>query len=231
MTKIRISLLFLAFSLSAHLSFAEDAPVVIIQPQKKTINEVISESSEFHRMNKSYLITAQLLGQGPGLGSNRSGATVGKYLDRNSLITIDFTKANNLKFNGYYSDYELSELTIGFSYKKFASNSFYYKTGLDYRKMNYHYTSRNISTSIIDRENKFQAESIVVSFSIGNQWQWENFTLGCDWVGYSMPLYANIYDESSVGTTSFVGYMKDDQDDYVRNGVMTLLRFYLGASF
>ncbi len=231
MTKKQISLLFLAFSLSANLSFAEDAPVVIIQPQKKTINEVISDSSEFHRMNKSYLMTAQLLGQGPGANISRGGATFGKYLDRNSLITIDFTKGNNFKSKGYYSDYELSDLTIGFSYKKFASNSFYYKTGLDYRKMNYHYISRDISTSIIDRENKFQAESIVASFSIGNQWQWENFTLGCDWVGYSMPIYVNISDESSVGTTSFVGYMKDDQDYLVRDGVLTLLRFYLGASF
>jgi hypothetical protein len=223
---------FLATSFFTMSLFAQNTPDVVNIPQQNhVVNEVYEDSSEFHRMNKSYLITAQLIGQGPGADVNKFGATFGKYLNRNSLFTIDFTIGNNGKSSYYYSEYKISDSSIGLSYKNFISNSFYFKVGVDYRKMNYHYTSRDIFNSVIERENIFKSESIVSGLSIGNQWQWQNFTLGCDWVGYSLPIYSHIYDESSTGTSAFAGYMKVDQDRYVKDGVFTALRFYLGASF
>ncbi len=213
--------------------FAEEAAVVVVPPaQKPAVKEIYSECSEFYRMDKSILYTAQFIGQGPSYGTKNIGATIGKYLDRNSLITLDFTKGYEAQHTSwFYSKYDVSTFSIGTSYKKFVSNSFYFRAGFDYKTIDYHHTYRDIFTDAIERENKFKGESLAASIYIGNQWQWENFTMGCDWVGYSLPVYSNIHDESSVGTTSYVGPMSDDQDVLLKSGTIMLLRFYLGASF
>ena len=65
-------------------------------------------------------------------------------------------------------------------------------------------------------------------FSIGNQWQWSAFHVGCDWVGVYWPLYASpakiTKNEDGVITK------KTADDDLKPEASARLLRLYLGFS-
>lgn len=174
-------LLFVFFGFSFYTKAEDIAPVIIDPPQE---NQILRDTSKFHRLNKSMLITIQVVGIGPSPGYAQSGATIGKYLTADSLMTIEFTKGRGSSLNWFYSDYDISTFSAGLGYSKFVANSFYYRLGADYRTVDYRYTSRDLFTSAIVREDKFKGESVVATLAIGNQWQWENFTLGCDWIGY-----------------------------------------------
>ncbi len=220
--------LILILSLSCFNIFADEAPVVIVPNPDHSIKD----SSANNRKNKTHLLTAQPIGFGPSRGYDTFAVTAGLYIDSDSLITLDFTKGRaNIRF---FSNEDITTSSVGISYKHFTSNSFYFKAGADYRTVDY----KSDSTCIIfcgpSIEQKFKGESLAASLSIGNQWQFENFTLGCDWVGYSLPLYSNVHDVVVTGTASASDTIqfKDDQDFFTKDPAFTtFVRFYLGASF
>jgi hypothetical protein len=215
--------------------FAQDSipseplkPLIVDGPSTE---QIYRNSSEFYRLDKKMLFTAQLAGFGPSPGNSSLGLTAGYYLDHNSLVTLDATKSNNPNAS-FYSQYRISHFSTGLSYKKFVANSFYYKAGFDYRTVEYNYKNFDLFTGLSNREDSFNAESVVASLSIGNQWQWENFTLGCDWIGYSKTIYYDIKNEKSIGgTTTLHPELIDSENELVKMGMHTILRFYLGASF
>ncbi len=65
-------------------------------------------------------------------------------------------------------------------------------------------------------------------FSIGNQWQWSAFHVGCDWVGVYWPVYASsakiIKNEDGIITK------KTADDDLKPEASARLLRLYFGFS-
>jgi hypothetical protein len=229
MKKILLALMVSAIYINA---FADDMPVVIRPKPTEEISSGSSSSAD-NRKNKSHLLTAQPVGFGPSRGYDTFAATYGQYIDSDSLITFDFTKGRaNIT---WFSDENITTSSIGISYKHFTSNSFYFKAGADYRTVDYlvrdYFT---VFSSTTNTEQKFKGESLVASLSIGNQWQFESFTLGCDWVGYSVPLYSKVHDVVVLGTptTSEISRFNDDQDYYTKDSAFsTLVRFYLGASF
>ncbi len=107
---------------------------------------------------------------------------------------------------------------MGLHYKEFVGNSFYWKGGLDYRQTEY------IENHVTD-EAHIKGNSWALSIVIGNQWQWENFTLGCDWIGFSKPFGTTIA-EASGNIESFSA-----EDLYFRDDVLQFGRFYVGYSF
>jgi hypothetical protein len=73
-----------------------------------------------------------------------------------------------------------------------------------------------------------------VSLNIGNQWQFKNFTLGCDWVGVTLPLSKKYSNESVATTGNLATEQQENEDakeDLTERTQINLLRFYLGASF
>ncbi|MBX2995101.1 MAG: hypothetical protein KF681_09770 [Bdellovibrionaceae bacterium] len=189
--------------------------------------------SEQNRADKKFQVTAQIVGLGPSIISS-SGLQGSMFLDPNSQIMIEATSGSGRPLlNGLFgSDYEYRASSFGVHYKRFVANSFYWRGGVDYRtsSVDYKYTSW---VGNPDSTYKFSGNSVALNFQIGNQWQFDGFTLGCDWVGYSMPIASNVTSEE-VNSTDEAYYrrrMKDDQDDFLKNGHFNLVRFYLGASF
>lgn len=192
---------------------------------------VIRNSSEHNRMNKNYSVTYMAFGVGPSRSAS-VGLTLGVFLDRNSEIDLEFIRGIPTYLNWYsWSEYDIKTSSVGLHYKHFVGNSFYFRVGADYRKVDYRYTSRDIITNAVDSENKFTGDSIAATILIGNQWQWDNFTLGCDWIGAALPLTSNVNTESLSGPNPNSRYLKEDQDWLLKNGITMALRFYLGATF
>ena len=216
---------FIAFTLSA---YAQDARV----EEKVTIVEkfVEKDSSAYNRLNKKITFQYQAGGFGP-TNLTTQGFIAGYHVSPDQVIQIELTSGVD-KWTGIGSGNRSEGKTAGVYYKQFSGNSFYFKTGLDYttyeRYYNYGWTN-NVPTD----GYSYKGSKVSASISIGNQWQWENFTLGCDWVGLSAPLTSESHDEKYWGDDSNYSQAKleESKDASLKNGFPLALHLYLGASF
>jgi hypothetical protein len=117
-------------------AFAQEEVVTI----EKASTSVIENSSEHNRLNKKWVAQWQLFGAGPN-GSSQSAAIVGYHLDRNSVVQAE-VGGGGYSQSGLFANqkFSLSGNSYGVHYKKFFSNSFYVKAGVDYRTIDYSYT-------------------------------------------------------------------------------------------
>jgi hypothetical protein len=203
------------------------ALVLLTSPVKSSAGE-----SEENRADKKLMVVGQLVGYGPSAAST-IGANIGYFVSPNFVVLIEGMKnvyPDNEDFNNI--KYDKRDAYEGGSYgahlKFFIGNSFYVRGGLDQREFNYRYND-----SAAGNSSGFDSKSLAVSASIGNQWQWENFTMGCDWLGIVRPIVTNFSNEyvnqASVGSQARNKFQ--EQRDLVRGKEPLYLRFYLGASF
>jgi len=177
-----------------------------------------SKTSRALRKNKNYLITYQAFGVGP-LKNYGNGLAFGKFLSSDLIL---FIEGVNGGMNLFLDDGRGKVWSIGGHAKYFVGNSFYWRGGIDSVSTSYRCSNRATWFSFCGDD--FDAQSAVISISIGNQWQWENFTLGTDWIGFgtSFPL-------SSAATGAEGGAVPDHYGKVGSAG--SLLRFYLGFAF
>lgn len=217
----------LSFTLISATAFADNIKIVD-SPSAETIYR---DSSAFNRMNKNFSLTYMAFGIGPSR-SGSIGLTLGVFLDRNSEIDFEVISGRPAYSNWFsWSEYDIKTNSAGIHYKYFVGNSFYFRLGADYRTVDYRYTSRDIFSGSTLSENKFKGDSVTATILIGNQWQWENFTLGCDWIGVVLPITSRVQSESVEGPSPDSRYLEDDKDWLLKNTMTMGLRFYLGASF
>lgn len=229
--------LFLVSALIICRSYASAASEEVIVIKKKSTVELIEDSSEANRYNKKGTVSLGLIGLGPNFAP-AEGVQAGYFLDRNNLILLDIKSGKGTISRSYTESGwitmkpEIRSNQIGVHYKHFVGNSFYIKSGMDYNRVDYTY---DFSESLYRKylKSSFTGESLIASFVIGNQWQWESFTLGCDWVGLAAPAYSKIISEKSPNTTDSydLDAFEEDKGHYVSKSSVVLLRFYLGASF
>lgn len=212
-------------------SIAEQIENVVIV---KKPTEIIEGTSEFHRMNKNHQVTLQLIGVNPN-GLPGGGLTYGYFLDRNSMILAEFTASQlDTQKDGYYgSGYNTEGSSVGVHFKRIFGNSFYIKAGIDQRHTDLKYNYNSSVSSNFNTSYGFKSDSTAASFVIGNQWQWNNFTLGCDWIGMSVPFIESTSGEflSANADRIDVRNLNEDKRRLNENGIAQGLRFYLGASF
>jgi hypothetical protein len=173
-----------------------------------------------------------------------AGVAIGRFLTPSTLVQLELSLGETDRREGYFtsSSQYLKTGSVGVNLKHFVSNSFYIKGGLDYRSVSYDYNYGS-RFSVIDSAKSsytsydFTGDSWAGSFSIGNQWQWESFTLGCDWFGLRVPFASNVQSESlsSRGGSSLVREIRQDREDnqnrLLKDVAFQAVRFYLGASF
>ncbi|MFM6928035.1 MAG: hypothetical protein ACKOX6_06190 [Bdellovibrio sp.] len=196
--------------------------------EKDAATVLYRDSSEANRIGKKFSANWELFGSGPA-GTSESGVSAAYHLNRNSLIQLEYGKGG---FSSFWSDLTSISFNgshIGLHFKHFAGNSFYFKTGIDYRQIQYRYNYNSLTT---DGAYDFEGNSIGASFVIGNQWQWDNFTLGCDWIGLTAPLTSEVTHEH----VSVEGpYTRQDmyyaEDNRLKSTYVQALRFYVGYSF
>lgn len=91
-----------------------------------------------------------------------------KFLNPNNLIGVDF----NLSSDGATEDDE-KETSFNLNFKHFLGNSFYVHPRAYYV---------NWSMKDEDERHDHRVTAMGLGFSLGNQWQWDRFTLGADWL-------------------------------------------------
>lgn len=223
------------FQVSAYGSTDPDAvetPVIENQQGvniiKRPRNEgVLEYSSEHNRMGKDYQISWQPVGFTVSPIPS-SGINAAVFLDRNSLLQLEFSQGSYPRLLEYG---EVTATVIGARYKRFFGNSFYINTGANYRKIELESRGGLFYTSD-EASQKGLAESITAGIAIGNQWQFDNFTLGCDWIGLDAAVAKLKSDYKSTGFSSATAEEeKKDWDEISRVATAQLLRFYIGASF
>lgn len=226
MTILNIAVFFLSFIAFTLSAYAQKGRV----EERVTIVERVVEkdSSAFHRLNKKLTFQYQSGGVGP-ISYSTQGFIAGYHVSPNQVLQVELTSGGDRwGDNTSRSDGK----TMGFYYKQFNGNSFYFKTGLEYSTLDRYYNYGWISNVASDGYS-YKGSKVSASISIGNQWQWENFTLGCDWIGISVPLTHEVHDEKFWGTDSdYANHrLQESKDNYLKNGFPLAFHLYLGVSF
>jgi hypothetical protein len=221
------TLIIVALLTASTLTYSQDTTkkdqMEEVQEKKDTTNvnpsdkytRVVVDESKMNRENVKYTADFNLTGQ--MLQSQATGINLGYFKDLNNIIYLSFF---NLDTDGHsWVDEELDDgYMIEVALKHFTGNSFYIRPSLYLRSQQFaddeeYDTASNsyLATDITDYQ------TIGIGFNIGNQWQWENFTLGCNWIGIRKDI--TTLNKDGPGTD---GYNEVSAE---------LLNFYLGASF
>ena len=187
-----------------------------------TVNNYGPDSSMANREGKTFTLNATMFGVFHG--ASAQSLEVGYHVDKNNIITLQGTRLEGISTSENESLSNLDELrekhgrgnVVSIGLKHFVSNSFYVKPEIYSRNQEFVYNALVFSDGSVAALEDGSIEDFGIHIKIGNQWQWENFTLGCDWVGF----------RQSINSTRF-GRVKNTE----RSGLSSLVNFYLGATF
>lgn len=174
-----------------------------------------AHSSEDSREGKHFTFLFSPVAIAPLVNVSSGGLEVGLFLGPNEILSIQKRPYQNL-FGG--SDYgsTFSGVSYGLHFKHFLGDSFYVTTGLDY----YEYGEGSGRISSSTPRSYVNGNAVAVEFAIGNHWQWNGFSLGCDWFGLLFPVSRNITLAQNDSTSWFLNSTQ-----------VELVRFYLGFAF
>lgn len=158
--------------------------------------ELVLKPSEENRDKKKFQTT---IGFGYDYSALVSQLNLGAFISQNDLVSLRYGFVDKEKLR---SSQVFQQQNISLQHKKFKGNSFYLAQELAYLKK-----------ATIPEDSSIDEKFTKVSYGlrIGNQWQWQNYTMGFDWVGVG----ASFWTLSGSGD----------------NFNISLLNFYLGASF
>lgn len=168
--------------------------------------------SEQNREGLQYQIVGSILGGAQHSFTPNPSLEASYFKDKNTVISLRFNKYNE-DLKDLEEPISYQGQVIQLAYKEFNGNSFYYRPSIFFREM-----------SIQDTEDAdYVFRDLGVGYAIGNQWQWENFTLGCDWIGANIRASILYYEDTQSSEVLF----------RLRGYGLTLdvLNFYLGVSF
>ena len=204
------TLTFLVVSLNT-FAVSEDSVTTnnseIVTDLKIGENSPIDKSSKENREGKKYNIS---LTAGKELGISALSIESSYHLKPDSTIYLKYSKLNQDLNIGFESG-----IAVKLGVKKFTGNSFYYKAGIYYLGQNTkHYEKKN-NGERVGVESYF--DEVGASVSIGNQWQWDNFSIGADWIGINHTLIE----------------LNKLEEPFERNRLTTvsLLNMHIGVSF
>ena len=222
MTKFLLIPFIIFFSLQTFAD-AEDEH----QVQAQADNEEKQPNSHDNRMNKKWGFVGQV---GNYTIVNRNtvggGAGVMYYLNADHVLSVEMGIGTNYDWLSSVGGDTVNsqDSRLGVYDKIFFGNSFYLKGGLEASHVHYkvnHYplwASNSVQTADVDLFSVF--------LGLGNHWQKEHFTIGCDWVGAVIPFANANYTEKDEGGTPYWNL----QERLLQPGIIAA-RVYIGASF
>ncbi|WP_413290176.1 hypothetical protein [Bdellovibrio sp. HCB337] len=199
---------------------------IVIIPKPKGILE---DSSEHHRIDKEHIVMAQIFGaaSAPAMGV---GITIGSYQDRNNILQFEISSGNASVGSDIIGPrYDMHVDTLGMNLKHFFGNSFYTKTGVDIRSMKLKGTYNDFDNNGVTTGS---SRSVTGTLAIGNQWQWENFAMGVDWIGINPVINTMETNFRSTNTNlTEKTSIEKEWKNLARGYGGQLMRFHLGMSF
>ncbi|MCX6130217.1 MAG: hypothetical protein NTX25_14285 [Proteobacteria bacterium] len=177
---------------STRIALNEDPSDLNNQEDKS--DEPVKKNSRYNRSQRKFSLLL-----GAGIADGASGRMMADlYLSRD--LHLDFEIRNATEF----VDGVTKTLFLTSHLKYFVGNSFYISAGPGYSKS---VANKNESVygSTLSDDYKSHTEILLddmgLEASIGNQWQWNHFTLGVDWVGNYLPLSQLNYQKTVTNTT------------------------------
>ena len=160
---------------------AQDATVTDVKKNNEHEEVPFEEGTSMeNRRNRSVQFS---LGPGIEFAIPIFSYTVGVCLKQKAVATLRYSERHD--YTGDDGRKGLMALKLG--YKKFVGNSFYYQPSVYYRR-----TSHQTTVT-------YKYRDAGLGLRIGNEWQWENFMLGIDWLGVNHSV-AKIDEEVYPGT-------------------------------
>lgn len=203
-------------------------------------NEENPDTSKYYRKNIKFSGTITLVGLS---GGGINGGDIGYFINPDLAIMGRYEQSSfNFNFLGV-DLFKYSVKSMGLYGKKFWGNSFYANLGIFHRVLEAKMwdsvetkpsSGTTTSTSLQSAQIVQKASQQDIEIAIGNQWQWDNFTLGCDWIGFMIPISKKIDTNERQISTDGGPYEKDTSKDPDSNPMfpgVRLLAFYLGLSF
>jgi hypothetical protein len=195
--------------LISHLTIAQETQKASTPPEADTNS--LGQSAENRTHLKYQLTFAPIAGEYDGT-ENNFAFSAGYFYDAKNLINLRYTFQNSPGTLGNSStrDYPQTTRAITFGDRYFFGNSFN-AMGSVYWRQHSKYDRSTHAT--------YFYKDYGVGLRIGNEWQWENFTMGCDWFGLNHTLIKvnDTFPENGYATEKSL--------------TMVLLNFYLGISF
>mgnify|MGYP007022322524 CR=1 FL=1 len=177
----------------AWYGLAPEKPQVVLAPVRPAAGQptdsyVIAgpkNSGEARQNKEAQILLSSGLANGPGIGL---AATLGLHISPDTLLEIQGRMAASAFAPGGL--YGVIDLHAVAQVKHFLGNSFYLTAGGGVRELqgNFIIPEDYLLSSVID-EGFMRSRDFVLNTGIGNQWQWDMFTVGVEWVGLSIPVH------------------------------------------
>lgn len=223
----KLFFILLAISATSTVFAQETAPNIHDIPA----GSIIRDSSEHNRLDK-----VGFLGIGMGVIGNTIQATyMGSYFLNHNTLIEGMLGAGRIESTGSTWDLmgtrrslQVNKVTTAnISVKRFTGNSFYYKVGLEYALID----ASNKDEMTPYRNYEYLGGRLAGTLIIGNQWQFDHFSIGCDWIGVSAPLTTWTSRERVDNSASARNELETQLDKYQKSVNVHLLHLYVGASF
>ncbi len=116
-----------------------------------------------------------------GLGFQEGAAflaSASAFLTPQDVLSFFYVRSSAFLFG--------SGSSASLAYQRFLHQSLYVSLGLTYRDLTFEDVFSDAVVQLIDSEFKTQTviRDIGIDLSIGNKWQWKNFNIAVDWLGY-----------------------------------------------
>ena len=162
--------IFLSVLIIANISVAANTSTKAITNTSEVTS--VDKDSQSNRKDLKYSIQY-------GIGAillRSSGILEANYLiNEKKSISLRYAKSDSDRYD--VDDEKQIALLAGM--KLFSGNSFYVRPEVYYRDL-----QETVRPELFSSETrKRNVQDIGISINIGNEWQWENFTIACDWIG------------------------------------------------
>jgi hypothetical protein len=139
---------------------------------------------------------ATILVQPIGFGQGIQNALRLEYSQPGDM-RIGLLLQQGTELSDLFDTFQAYSTTAALYIKRYAGNSFYFELGAaaherNVRTKDYTYDFRSDGSfgAVYYDEEDYRKQDIGLQLGLGNQWQWEHFTLGCEWVGAYVPIQA-----------------------------------------
>ena len=197
---------------------AEDVSPVTVSPNSSSpdIETKTSTTSSENRKNLTFQGTIDLIGW-QYIAAGTTTLSAGYFINPENILLVNYYNLNRERENT--SADKLRAVSVGL--RHFVGNSFNYTPNIYYRRSTSDLYIEGSRTVITGPNIKY--EDVGVGINIGNEWQWENFTMGCDWFGINTTVIKLNDEAIATGPT--------DERNRHRGLTLNLLHFYIGVAF
>ncbi len=159
-----------------------------------------------------------------------SGLAFGYSINENSLIEASYVWGGDSVKDVIYET-ELTSIRL----KYFFLSSAYLNLGSAYRNVRGTFSSDSAEDEEINDSEKSSLTSSTSLFTaevaIGNKWQMDHFVMGCDWLGFNLPVSSPVKRGFDTKEATGDGGSFDTYNRISLGTTKQFLRIYFGANF